>query len=174
MRNQFIFENILNLDIQYLKSMIDKDERHVGLHKHHRAVKDDPYLTELKNQFPFLSPIFNVYKFSSGNGLPVHIDGARFCAINIPIYNTENSSTVFYDIDDKARLEYDEQRILHYVKGPVTEAFRFTLTQPTLINNTKPHSVTNTGTDTRIIISWSILKPMTFDQCVSFFSMSVL
>lgn len=167
MQNQFICENILNLDIQYLKSMIDNDEQSIGPHKHHRAVKDDPYLTELKNQFPFLSPIFNVYKFSPGRGLPVHIDGARFCAINIPIYNTENASTIFYDIDDNnTQLEYDEQRILHYVKGTVTEVFRFTLTQPTLINNTKPHSVTNNGTDTRIIISWSILKPMTFEESI--------
>lgn len=166
LQNQFIYETILDLDIQYLRNMVEREDQSAGPHKHHRLVKNDPYLTEIKNQFPFLSPVFNVYKFPSGKGLPAHIDGDRFCAINIPIYNTENTSTVFYDMDETAQLEYDEHRILHYVKGSITEAFRFTLTRPTLINNTKPHGVINTSSDTRIIISWSVLKPMTFEECV--------
>jgi hypothetical protein len=166
-KNNFICELDLKLDINYLKEMVlEKQDANFKLAPHHRLVKNDSYLTKIKNQFPFLSPIFNVYKFPSGKGLPVHIDGDRFCSINIPIYNTENSNTIFYDMDNNSRLEYDEQRILHYVKGSATEAFRFTLTRPTLINNTKPHSVMNNSLDTRIIISWSILKPMTFEECI--------
>lgn len=167
-KNSYIYELDLDLNIEYLKEMVLDNlvDGNLKSAAHHRLVKDDAYLTEIKNQFPFLSPIFNLYQFPAGIGLPVHIDGNRFCAINIPLYNTENSSTIFYDIDDNAQLEYDERLILTRVKGSLTETFRFTLTRPTLINNSKPHSVINTGSETRIIISWSVLKPMTFEECV--------
>lgn len=163
-QNNYIHELDLDLDIDYLKKLVDRDKPLDGTFKHHRIVANDSYLTEVKNKFPFLSPIFNIYKFEPGKIVKTHIDGDRFCAINIPIYNTEESYTVFYNKDDNLELEYDEQRILHYVKGCPTEAFRFTITKPTLINTTVPHGVVNFGKNTRIIMSWSVLKPLTFEK----------
>lgn len=167
LQNQFIHEINLDLDIQYLKNLIDHEEESSSPHKHHRLVKNDAYLSEIKNKYPFLSPVFNVYKFGPGKALPIHIDTERYCSINIPICNTEDSTTVFYNKDPDALLEYDQQRIVNYVKSPVNELFRFTLTRPTLINTTYPHSAVNNGCNTRIIISWSVLRPITFEECVS-------
>jgi hypothetical protein len=162
-RNDFIHETDLQLNIEYLKQLVDRREEKIsGLLDYHRLVKNDPYLSSLKERFSFLSPVFNVYKFEPGKVLDVHVDADRFCTLNIPISNTVDSTTVFYELPEKSNLEYNEKRILYTVKSPVKESFRFTLTKPTLVNTSFPHSVTHYGKETRIIISWSVLKPMTF------------
>lgn len=164
-QNKFIYEINFDIDINYLRKIIEDNYSIPNMPKHHRLVKNDSYLTELKEKFPFLSPVFNVYKFEAGRVVAPHIDGDRFCAINIPILNTENSYTSFYKVDNNAVLDYDEQRILYEVKGNISEEFTFKLSRPTLINTTIPHGVKNNGDSTRIIMSWSVLKPLTFDEC---------
>jgi hypothetical protein len=168
-QNNFIHEFDLNLDIEQLTKIALNAESVTGRPSHHRLVTDNPYTMYLKNKYPFLSPVFNVYNFIPGRVLPIHTDADRLCAMNIPICYTEDSFTMFYSKDPNAQLEYDEQRIINYVKSRVEEVFRFTLTRPTLINTTYPHSVVNNGTDTRVIISWSVLRPMTFEECVENF-----
>lgn len=156
----------LDLDMHILTDIAINSSPAQGIAPHHRLVKDFSYLSDLQRKYPFLSGVFNVYKHPAGYSVPIHIDAGRFCAINIPICNTEHSSTIFYNLDNDAQIQYDSKRILNQITSGVTECFRFTLTEPTLINTTKPHSVINTGSETRIIISWSVLKPITFEQCL--------
>jgi hypothetical protein len=166
-RNDIIYEFDIDLDIDQLRDLALNTESIPGMPHHHRLAQDNDYTISIKNKYPFLSPLFNVYKFVPGRVLPIHVDADRFCAINIPISHTQDSVTMFYSKDTNAQLEYDAQRIINYVKSPVDEVFRFTLSRPTLINTTYPHSVINNGTDTRVIISWSVLRPMTFQECVT-------
>lgn len=169
MKNKFIYELNIDLNIDYLRNLINSYENTDGLPTHHRLVENDEYLTSIRDKYQFLSPIFNVYRFVSGREVPVHIDGDRYCALNIPIENTEKSHTVFYNNKENVIKRYDKTRILYYIDDPVEECFRFTLTTLTLINTTIPHSVTNYGPDTRVIMSWSIIKPYTFeDICLKF------
>jgi len=163
--NDVIYELDIDLDIKQLTDLALNTEPIAGFSHHHRLAENNSYASSIKDKYPFLSPVFNVYKFPPGKSLPIHIDADRFCAINIPICHTEDSTTFFYNKDANALLEYDQQRIVNNVKSPVNEFFSFTLTHPTLINTTYPHSVINSGPNTRIIISWSILKPMTFEEC---------
>jgi hypothetical protein len=165
-KNNFICELDLDLDMDYLSKIAMTSQQNDNSPAHHRFVKDDIYLTQIKNKYPFLSDVFNVYTHAAGYSVPIHIDASRLCAINIPICNTEDSSTIFYEKDDTAILEYESRRILNLVKSPTKECFRFTLLKPTLINTTYPHSVINNGSNTRIIISWSILKSMSFQECL--------
>jgi len=163
-RNNFICELDITISNKILKDVIDTDQLVNGMFKHQRLVENNKHLANIRNQYSFLSPVYNLYKFEPEQIVPIHIDAGRFCAINIPICNTENSDTIFYEKNENAELEYDEKRILHYVKSPVKESFRFTLTRPTLIDTSFPHSVVNYGKETRIILSWSISKPLTFEE----------
>jgi hypothetical protein len=164
--NDFIQELNIDLDIKYLANIALSGQQIHNSPAHHRFVKDDLYLTQIRNKYPFLSGVFNVYKHPPNYSVPIHIDADRFCAINIPICNTDQSSTIFYHKNQNTEIEYDSHRILNLVKSPVEECFRFTLTKPTLINTTYPHSVVNNSSETRIIISWSVLRPMTFQECL--------
>jgi hypothetical protein len=164
--NDFIYEVDIDLDINYLTNIALTGNKIKDLATHHRLVADDPYLLNIKNKFPFLSDIFNVYVHPPGYSVPIHIDAQRFCAINIPIQNTKNSNTIFYKKDNNLDIEYESRRIINLVKSPTEECFKFTLTKPTLINTTYPHSVINNSDKTRVIISWSVLKPMTFQDCL--------
>lgn len=165
MINKFIYETDLSLDMDKLRKLVDEDEHQQMAYAHHRLVANNEYLSSIKNQLPFLSPVYNIYRFESGRVVRTHIDGDRYCTLNIPVYNTENSHTIFYENSDSYETEYDEKRILYYIKNPPEESFRFTLTKPTLVNTTYPHGVLNEGDKTRVIISWSILKPMKFEDC---------
>lgn len=160
----YIYETELNLDMDELRKIVDNDSRYKTQYAHHRLVKNNQYLSHIKEKLPFLSPVYNIYYFEAGRIVPTHIDGDRYCALNIPVYNTEDSHTIFYESSDSHELQYDENRILYYVKNEVKETFRFTLTKPTVINTTLPHGVINNGIHTRVIISWSFIKPTTFDQ----------
>jgi hypothetical protein len=171
MRNDFICELDLSLDLKTLSDIAFSSREINGMPSHHRLARDNIVTDELQKKYKFLSPVFNVYKFTPGRILQTHIDADRFCAINIPICNTESSDTIFYNKDDSAQLEYDPIRIVNTVTSQVKECFRFTLHTPTLINTTYPHSVINYGNDTRVIISWSVLRPITFQQCVDLMTM---
>jgi hypothetical protein len=166
-KNNFIHELNLNIHNDHLKQLLSDDRVFDETHPHHRLVKNVDFLSKIKDHYPFLSPIFNIYKFESGQTVRTHIDAGRYCTINIPICNTKDSFTIFYEKEESAELEYDTRRILNYVNSPVKELFRFTLCRPTLMNTTYPHSVINYGKETRMILSWSILKPITFDECSS-------
>lgn len=141
-----------------------------GRAKHHRMVRDDPYMLSIQQKYPLLSDVYNVYPLPPHVGIPLHIDRNRSCALNIPLMNTENTYTIFYDALDDLVLEYDEKRIYDLVQSPVREVFRHTLIRPLLINNTMPHEVTNDNDTVRLTISWSLRKGVTQQQAIECFN----
>jgi hypothetical protein len=101
--------------------------------------------------------------------IPLHVDANRGAAFNIPIDNTINSSTIFYEFVEDPIFEYDSKNIFNLVRSKVNEIFRFTLLEPTLINNSVPHMVVNNSNKARVILSWSIKKEYTFEQAKELF-----
>lgn len=170
-RNNFIYELSIDLDIEYITKLVFKKQKETisGKASHHRLVSDDPYMSSLLNKYPLLSPVYNIYNLPPYLKIPLHIDTDRSCAFNIPIQGTENTHTIFYN-GDNIKLEYDSNRIYDLVKSPVTEVFRNTLIRPLLINNTIPHEVTNDKDTMRITLSWSLQKGVTFQQAIECFN----
>jgi hypothetical protein len=175
--DQYIYTPKIQLDYEYLKSLaLAKNNTRetngmIGSVKadHHRSVNDDLYMTSIRNKLPFLSTRYNVYKTFEMRPIPLHIDSARNAAFNIPILNTEKSSTVFYELLEDPNFEHVPDRVYDLITSKVKEAFRFTLLTPTLINNSVPHMVVNRSMEPRIIISWSIAKEYSFAEAVELF-----
>jgi hypothetical protein len=172
--DQFIYETKIKLDYNYLKSLAliptDLAVRYNNSKiEHHRLVEKDQYMTSIRHKLPFLSAKYNVYKTSEMRPIPLHIDAERNAAFNIPILNTEKSSTIFYEKSEELELEYVPDRLYNLVKSKINEVFRFTLLTPTVINNSVPHKVVTRSMEPRIIISWSISKEYSFFEAVEMF-----
>jgi hypothetical protein len=118
----------------------------------------------LKRQYPFFSDIYNIYPTSAGYLTPIHICPDRSCALNIPIQYTEDSHTIFYELDDSASLTRNDTRIYDVVKSGATEVFRYTLTEPVIMNTLLPHGVIGGPDRTRIIMSWSISFNTSYEE----------
>lgn len=175
--NQHIKELNLNFDLGLLQQSVLLSKPIPGSPPHHRSVADNKFLSSIRNKFPFFSPVYNLLRLPENQEIPVHVDADRFCALNIPILNTSNSYTIFYNWVPPIITEYDEKRIMHRVKSNIEECFRFTLLRPTLINNgdsNHPHGVVHFGPGERVIISWSLLKSMNFNQACEFFNDDVV
>lgn len=169
LNNDFAYELDLYLDKDQLtKLALDPNPVIEGILPHQRLVELDPYMTYLKEKFPFLSSMYNVYDCRPGIHIPLHVDAARDCAFNIPITGTEDSHTVFYKFKENENSEFLSSRVYNVVKSAVEEDFRFTLRRPTLINNSVPHEVIN-GNHRRVIISWSVKKDYSFAQAKELF-----
>jgi len=174
LNNEYAYKIDIDLDIDYLKKLVLETEHPTveGLHPHQRLVELDDYMRSLKERFPFLSAMYNIYDCRPGVDIPLHIDAARDCAFNIPIIGTEDSHTIFYKLKDDGETEFLPTRVYNIIKSPVEETFRFTLTSPTLINNTVPHTVKN-GNQRRVIISWSVNKNHSFSQAKELFNTAI-
>lgn len=175
-RNNFVYELDIPLDMEYLTELAlrKQDENVSGRANHHRMVRDDAYMLSLQRKYPLLSDVYNIYPLPPHIEIPLHIDRDRSCAFNIPIMNTENTFTIFYDDDGERVLEFDPKRIYDLVRSPVREVFRHTLIKPLLINNTMPHKVTNDNDTVRLTISWSLRKGVTQQQAIECFNEPVL
>jgi hypothetical protein len=171
-RNEFIYELDINLDMEYITDLVIKKQNKSikGKASFQRIVKDDPYMLLLLNQYPLLSDFYNIYPLMPYCEIPLHIDASRNCAFNIPIQGTENTYTIFCETVGPIKLEYNEQKIYNLVKSPIKEVFRNTLTRPLLINNTIPHKVINEKDSVRLTLSWSLLPNITFQQAIEFFN----
>jgi hypothetical protein len=166
MNNQYIFSPKIDLNLGLIKSIV---YRHLnkfipGMATHHRLVKDEPYLVSLKKRYPFFSDIYNIYPTPQGYITPIHICPDRACALNIPIQYTEDSHTIFYELDDSASLVRNDERIYDIVESGATEVFRYTLTEPVIMNTLLPHGVIGGPEKTRIIMSWSISFDTSYDE----------
>jgi hypothetical protein len=157
MNNEYICELNIDLTVTDVGTSVD------GLKPHQRLVKDNPSLTALREKFPFLGSIYNIYVFPGRQGLPIHIDSARKCAINIPIANTLDSTTIFYKLSEPVVLEHIKERTYNKVLSEKTEVFRFTLERPTLINNAVAHSAMNYSDNPRIVLSWGLNNDIDFN-----------
>lgn len=159
-----------NLDIDLVKvheSVIKhQNNRSLATASHHRLAKDDEYLSSIRDRYPFLAEKYNIYTTKPYTGLPVHTDAKRNCALNIPIRGTQLSHTIFYEPVGELVTEYNPTLIVNKIMSPVKEIYRFTLTQPVIINNTIPHEVINKSSNTRVILSWSIDSKYTFADAV--------
>jgi hypothetical protein len=163
--NNLIYFPKIDLDIEKIKEIVFEYQFFSNKSldaSHHRTVSDHPYLQEIQSRYSFLSGTYNIYTLPGHRNIPLHVDSRRSAAFNIPIKNTENSETIFYEYNEIPNLEYDSKNIFHRIKSEVKEIFRFTLTEPTLINNSVPHMVVNNSPEPRIILSWSIIKELQF------------
>lgn len=164
-KNQFINELDLEFNQNRLLEILKTKKNRGDLYHFQYPYDLDPYTVAIRQQFPFLSSIFNIYKTISKLQSPIHIDAHRQAALNIPLYGTDDSLTIFYTRDNCSNMEYIPNQFSYYIKSQVTELFRFTLTRATIINTTYPHSVIN-GNHIRAILSWSILPEYSFEDII--------
>lgn len=155
---QYVFRPSMNLDISKLKEIVFRNinKTEPGLASHQRYVEKEPYLEELRQQYPFLSKLYNIYPTLPSFKVPIHICPERGCALNIPIQYTEDSYTIFYQAKEELKTRYSTPRIYKIIKSEMVETYRYTLTDPVIMNTRLPHSVEGGPRDTRIIMSWSI------------------
>lgn len=165
--NKYAYETTLELDKEYL---IELTKRYTSgdLKNHQRKVDLDPYLKSIREQFPILSPVWNVYDFIGNWILPTHIDAKRQAAFNIPLIGGEFSNTCFYVETGHNERKYDDKKVVYWINENIKEDFKFTLTRPTLIDNSVPHSVIN-GPSRRLIISWSTIDGVSFEEAKEYF-----
>ena len=167
--DRLIYHPIIDLDYAYLKELVHSSKPIEGRPNHHRLVSDDSYMVSIKERYPFLSSIYNVYRMTSG--LPLHIDAGRQCTLNIPLVNTENSTTIVYE-PVTSNTVHDTKTVIHVItdRENLVETLRFSLDRPTLFNTTVPHEVVQQGSEERISISWSISSEYSFDEAIKLFN----
>lgn len=158
MSEQYIFYPDLDIDFNKVKEIVIKNmwKRVEGLASHQRRVRDEPYLESIREKYPFLSQLYNIYTNAPSYHVPIHICPERGCALNIPVIYTEDSYTIFYEGNDLKKQRSDT-RIYDIIESDVTEVFRYTLTKPVIMNTMLPHSVIGGPLRPRTIMSWSIL-----------------
>jgi hypothetical protein len=168
--NDYAFTPTIDLDLLQIKKIVleNLNVKIPGMASHHRLVNSDNYLRLLRDRYPFLGNLYNIYSTSQSYITPIHVDAARNCALNIPIVNTENSHTVFYKTNNNITSKEISERVYHLINSEVTEVFRFTLTCPTLINTKVPHGVLDSGSKTRIIMSWSVSDQYNYSEVKKF------
>jgi hypothetical protein len=159
MNNKYIFYPNIPFDMDKITDIVTRrlTERISGYATHQRKVADEPYLVELRKDYPFFSSLYNIYATPPGYVTPIHICPGRGCAVNIPIVYTEDSHTIFYEITENAEFTHVTERIYDvFKKEDAVEVFRYTLDRPTLMNTKLPHGVLGGPAHKRIIMSWSI------------------
>jgi hypothetical protein len=172
MNNQYIFYPSFDLDLEKIKKIVFKNLYKLvpGAPTHHRLVKNEPYLVDLKTRYPFLSNIYNIYPTNPGYVTPIHICPGRSCALNIPIEYTEDSHTVFYELCEPKESIHNTDRVYDVINSDVKEVFRYTLTRPVIMNTLLPHGVFGGPDKMRIIMSWSITFDVSYEELRSKFS----
>jgi len=157
--NDYIFYPNIDLDLDKIKRIVIRNMTKFvdGLATHQRKVRDEPYLESLRQRYPFLSQQYNIYTTPPNFNVPLHICPDRGCALNIPIIYTEDSHTVFYELVGEVKKEYSQERIYEVITSDAVEVFRYTLTQPVVMNTLLPHSVIGGPKFSRTIMSWSII-----------------
>jgi hypothetical protein len=166
--NFYVYETPDFLDIPYIQNLVmAKLEVEFVLQGYIRInTEEDAYLTSVRKQYPFLGTWLNIYHTSPEGHIPLHIDGHRLAAFNIPIQDcNETSQTIYYEPvnGELAKIYKPDER--HYrLEGEMREIYRFALTRPALIRNDVAHDVRRfNATGTRIIASWGVGG--TFEEC---------
>jgi len=127
------------------------------------SVYDYNYLELLQERYPGLANQVKFMKSSYGTW-PTHFDSHRKCAINIPLFNTNDTITRFYvngtnvdsveeDFGGKKGKWYSNEYLTYVIDAE--PAFDHVLTVPSIINTSKPHGIFNNGNRPRIICSWA-------------------
>jgi hypothetical protein len=154
----YIFIPNINLDINIIKGIVFRNLNNSDpeLASHQRRVSAEPYLQLIRKQYTFLSELYNIYPTPPNHIVPIHICPNRGCALNIPIQYTEDSYTVFYKPKEEIKTTFIVPRIYHLIESEMEEVYRYTLSQPVIMNTLLPHGVFGGPKMTRIIMSWSI------------------
>jgi len=165
--NQYIFSVPNSLfDFERLQEIALRNLNDVqeGLAFHQRRTETEPYLLELRERYPFLSPLYNISTAPAGYVVPIHFESNRNCAINVPVSYMEDSFTSFYEPLEPINSEFIPFKVYHEVKTKVKKVFSYTMTHPVLINNTLPHDVVGGPLKDRTILSWSISPKFRFEE----------
>ncbi len=158
MNEKYIFYPNMEFDVTKLQEIAIRNMHNFdsNLKTHQRKIENEPYLVELKNKYPFLSSLYNIYTTSPGYITPIHICPGRGCALNIPVIYTEDSYTIFYELKGEVIKKYSEQRIYEIIESDTFEVYRYTLDRPVIMNTQLPHGVVGGKKGPRTIMSWSI------------------
>jgi hypothetical protein len=166
--NFYVYETPDFLDLEYIQNLVMKKlEDEFVLNGYVRIdVTQDAYLKSLQDQFPFLGGWLNIYHTPPNGYIPLHIDGHRLAAFNIPIQDcNETSQTIYYEpvTGELVKIYKPDER--HYrIEGELQEVYRFALTRPALIRNDVAHDVKRfNATGIRIIASWGVAG--SFEEC---------
>jgi hypothetical protein len=156
--NYFVYETPDFLDLAYIQQLVmQKLETDFVRQGYVRIdATQDLYLSSVMRDFDFLGSWLNIYHTPQNGYIPLHIDGHRLAAFNIPISGCdETSHTIWYEpVTEWVKTYKPDER--HYrVTGEMVEVYRFSLTRPALIRNDVAHDVKRTNaSETRIIASW--------------------
>ena len=180
--NQYI-HLIKNLDINFekirevaLKHQWEKfkfpDDQNL-LHGAMRRVDDNKYMLSIKKKYPWLSNYYNIYNIPYDKNFDLHIDAGRKCALNFPIENTKNSTTIFYKFKNN-NYNYEnntiseEFRSWHFDHNDVVETYRCTILHPVIFNTSVPHEVVNHNqTGYRVMLSWAVVGGLSYEDIIA-------
>lgn len=158
--NFYVYETPDFLDVSYITDLVmRKLETDFVLQGYVRIdATQDPYLKTVLEQFPFIGGWLNIYHTKPDGAIPLHVDGHRLAAFNIPISGCdETSQTIYYEPVGEIEKVYKEDERHYRINGKMKEVYRFALTRPALIRNDVPHDVKRyNATGTRIIASWGV------------------
>jgi hypothetical protein len=158
--NFYVYETPDFLDVAYITDLVmQKLETDFVLQGYVRInANEDPYLKTVLEQFPFIGGWLNIYHTKPSGYIPLHVDGHRLAAFNIPISGCdETSQTIYYEPVGEIEKVYKEDERHYRINGEMKEVYRFALTRPALIRNDVAHDVKRfNATSTRIIASWGV------------------
>ena len=132
-------------------------------------------IADILARYPMLGRDCLITESIPGAHTSVHCDGrvdepSRQCAVNFPIAGcTEQSYISFYGPYGAYPAEYNEKfRTTFIANGIVpTEVDRIGLVdKPALINTRRWHSVKNSGTETRVVFSWSVARGLSYEAAL--------
>ena len=167
----YVYETPDFLDVAYITNLVmQKLETDFVLQGYVRIdATQDPYLKTILERFPFIGGWLNIYHTKPEGYIPLHIDGHRLAAFNIPISGCdETSQTIYYEPVGEVEKVYKPDERHYRIAGEMQEVYRFALTRPALIRNDVAHDVKRfNATSTRIIASWGVGG--TFEECRDMF-----
>jgi hypothetical protein len=165
--NFYVYETPDFLDLAYIQKLVmQKLETDFVLKGYVRIdITQDEYLKSVQERFTFLGGWLNIYHTPPNGYIPLHIDGHRLAAFNIPISGCdETSQTIYYEPVSQMEKIYKPDERHYRIDGEMQEVYRFALTRPALIRNDVAHDVKRfDATDIRIIASWGVAG--TYEEC---------
>lgn len=179
--DNYIKELNLNLDYEYLKNLarrnIEKYSTSDNRFYSGSKVEDDEYLSKIREQFPCLKANYHILKLSPGAMIRQHVDSLRNCALNIPLFNCEETVTTVYKSLNSSDYIFTPTKIngIDVIENELEYDWSYTLNKPTIFNTSYPHSVKNNSvTYDRITLNWGISNDYTFEEACSMFSADVV
>lgn len=165
--NFFVYETPDFLDLAYVQQLVMRKLETDFVRQGYVRIDamQDSYLSLVMKDFEFLGQWLNIYHTPKNGYIPLHIDGHRLAAFNIPIAGCDDTSkTIWYEpVTEWVKTYKPDER--HYrVSGEMKKVFEFSLTRPALIRNDVAHDVKRANaTGTRIIASWGCSG--SFEDC---------